>query len=493
MLRTLSVTKAHQVFLQLKDSVPNIGIIAKENTPVSQLTTPLIAPNLFKLTPEARDNITCNTIVSDIMSTAEAKVDTDNYDKALSNFIQLAAPSIKATIYLTKSVAIPMMDEISAKVEERLHAVSGGNGLALNIVEDDASAILSSQTLKTALERYIRATDAQANALDNLPVHTPRDSAAVLELIKVGYDNFDGEILDWVTKYVGSETLLKLYVDVFSSGSPVTAIRSIVPNSEVNYPIALLGFLLSLGLMNNLDDNINMSKSDYEVKISQLVSYFAGIVNVAISQRDTWRASKRLVVKYPLAGEELTYNNAAKGIILVNREVYQEYLEAGGSPEAIMGSYLTNKKYTLSDIMDQADNYVKAYNTRVASVRSDSQLRKVIELRRGIVAEVAAEIANANGSGKSGYWANLRLNQEICQRKLTAAADELYLADLNDVYGAVRRVVLATFFSETDVCKLLSYIDAVKFDDIDIQSAANIAIIDYIVDWFLHQVNVIKN
>ena len=61
------------------------------------------------------------------------------------------------------------------------------------------------------------------------------------------------------------------------------------------------------------------------------------------------------------------------------------------------------------------------------------------------------------------------------------------------MYGAVRRVVLATFFGETDVCKLLSYIDAVKFDDIDIQSAANIAIIDYIVDWFLHQVNVIKN
>ena len=60
MLRTLSVTMAHQVFLQLKDTLPNIGIIAKENTPVSQLTTPLIAPNLFK--SDANFSIGCPEI-----------------------------------------------------------------------------------------------------------------------------------------------------------------------------------------------------------------------------------------------------------------------------------------------------------------------------------------------------------------------------------------------------------------------------------------------
>lgn len=493
MLRTHSLTKAHQVYLHLKDANPNIGIMAKENTPVSQLTTPLIAPNLFKLTPEERDRINCNTIVSDIRATAEATGDVDNYDKALNNFIQLATPSVKATIYLTKSVAIPMINDITSKVEENLNTISGGNGLALTVQEDDASTILSSDTLKSALERYIKPNEVQVQSIDNLPVHLPRDTEAVLELIKVGYDNFDSEISEWVSKYVGNETLLDLYVNVFSSGSATRTIKSIVPNSETSYPIALLGFLLALGLMNNLDDNINMSKSDYEVKISQLVSYFAGLVNLAVSLRETQRNSKRLVVKYPLAGEELSFNNPSKGIILVNRDIYREFLEAGGTPEALMGSYLTDKKYMMADILDKADNYVKAYNTRVASVRSDSQLRKVIELRRSVVEEVAREIASANGNGESTYWQNLRLNQEICQRKLTAAADAIYLDDLKDVYGACRRVVLATFFGETDVSKLISYIDSVTRDDLDVQSAANIAIIDYVVDWFLHQVNVFKN
>lgn len=490
MIRNLSFTKASAIYQHLSDHNKNAFAAAKQNTPVSTLVDPVIAPALF-YDDQSDDYKSVNSITSMIERNAQHQTGngTDTYDLTLSNFVSLASEAIRRTVYLTKTVALPTIEDITLQSEARLNEVTGGLGLALNIVPDTQASVLVNPTLVEAIRPFESVAGPDTETVN---VHDPRDSAQLVEIMRVGYDDFDKEMEAWMAAHVSSEIVSSIYNRVFSSGSNTVHISSVFGASADSYPEALICFLIARGLMQNPDDNINMTASKYDMGMAFISNYSAMVIKRGMNSFDSADKHDRIVLRYPAPGQELSFDRPEQGIIVVNKPAYDRYLEQGGTPEAIMGSYLLDRKTHSEDLMQDRDGYVKTYNARILKVRSDSRLRAILSLRKHIERLVSHEISRTlPETSEKGVWGGIDINQAAAQLRLRAAVERLRLEDLDDMYGAVRNIVLDVFFIDTDVAKLIELIDANSKDSPeDIKSAVNVAIVDYIVDWFMHQTTV---
>lgn len=488
MIRNVSFTKANELYKHIADHNARAFIMAKQNTPISTLVDPVIAPALF-YDDVSPDFESVNSITSMLERNAQVPDGTDAYDLSLQNFVSLSSEAIRRTAYLTKSVALPVIEEITIKAEEKLNEVTGGVGLALNILPDTQGNILTNPVLVSAIEPF---TSVAGPNTPTINVHAPRDSAQLVELIRVGVEDFDKEIEEWVATHLSSDLLVTIYKRIFSTASLETSMINVFDGEARSYPEALICFLICRGLTVNHDDDINMSSSTYDLGMAMISNYAAMVLKRAKRQLDRSDKNEKVVLRYPRPGEELTYDSPEKGIIVVNQSVYAKFLEEGGSPEVIMGSYLTGRAESKVDLLADREMYVKHYNMRIMKLRSDSRLRAIISMRKTLERLVADEIVlTMDDVGENGLWKGIKIDQVAAQRKLRYAIDRIRLEDLDDMYSAVRNIVLSVFFADTDVPKLIEHIDANSVEGVEMSTVINVALIDYIVDWFMHQTELV--
>ena len=486
MINSLAFSKAVAIHHQITDHNPNAFVVARQDTPVANLVAPVIAPALF-YDDQSDDFKSVASIASMLERNAVIKEGTDTHEMSLRNFVSLASETVRRTVYLTKTVALPVIEDITTRAEDRLNEVSGGTGLALNILPDTQSDILLNPTLVSAIQGFTSVAGLKTSTVN---VHDPRDSAQLVELMRVGYDAFDKEMEAWMAAHVSADIVSNVYNKVFSSAGTPTYISNVFDTNVDNYPEALICFLLARGLSLNPDDNINMSANDYDSAMALVSNYSAGVVRGAMKRFDNVDKFDRVVLRYPPLGQELSFDRPEQGVIVVNKITYERFLEQGGSPEAIMGSYLLDRQTDAPKLLENRDQYINHYNARVLKTRSDDRVRVIVSMRRFLESAVANEIVNTSNENteEQGLWKGITINPEAAQRILRKCIDRLVLEDMDDMYSTVRDIILEVFFADTDVGKLIQLVDANSKDNPeDLKSAVNVSIVDYIVDWFIHQ------
>lgn len=486
MIRTNSFNKAAGISLTLQEK--GKGLVALEDTPVGRLVAPLIAPNLFRLTENREYSVA--ELTSMLQQTSEVE-GTDPYDYNLKQFVDLAATGVRRTIHLTKNIALPVIEDITQKVEEAVTAETVNRGLALNIVDDGAKAILDSSILENAVERYV--DTALPNVIDTAPYHDPRSSEQIMELMKVGLDKFDEDIKGWMARVTGSEKAIDLYSRVFAQGASAGSLENIIGKDSSSYINAIIVFLIARGLTQDLDEHINLNKATYDNVMSAIICYSALVVKQAIATRKAGSVTKYLVESFPPANEEYSYTDPSRGVIIVNKALYDQFLESGGTPEVVMGAYLSDRQNAYDDLLANKDRYTSVYNARVLQARSDNASRGTMVMRRALKTCIYDEINHCKvDATDKGLWGGIVLETENAFDIADALIAKTNVNDLNNIYLAVKDIVLATFFQSTDVEQLINYIEAAKGfgGNDDIQTSVNVAIMDYIINWFLSQTKI---
>lgn len=490
MINPFAFNKAVSLHHQIVDHIPTAFLVAKTDTPISALVAPVIAPALF-YSEDSEDHKSVSTIAALLERNTVVTEGVDTHAMALRNFVELSAEAVRSTVYLTRSVALPVIDNIVNGAESRYNEVSGGVGLALNILVDTQSTILEHPTLVSAVSNFQNVAGPNAETVN---VHDPRSSEQLLEIMRVGYDDFDKEMEAWMAAHLGADIVSNVYHRVFSSASTTTYIGNVFNGTPNSYPEALICFLLCRGLSLNPDDSINMTAGAYDSAMAYISNYSANVIIAGMQNHQNADKYDRVVLRFPPPGQEYSYDKPEQGVIVVNKTSYERYLSEGGSPESIMGSYLTDRETDASKLTANREDYVKVYNSRVMKARSDKTLNVLISMRKFIESAVSQEIVNASTDNEdSGLWKGIKINPESAQRILRQEIDVIRTEHLDNVYKVVRDIVLNVFFADTDVIKLIDLIDSnSKGYPEDLKSAVNVAIIDYIVDWYMHQTTLCK-
>lgn len=414
----------------------------------------------------------------------------------LNDTVRLVTKTMRNNIYLTRSVVLPMIDEYAERLSQVVNDKCSKSVLALNIVEDTKLTIITSPQLKAIVSDQKQRTNYRGISLPRY--HSQDLSIPELSaLIATGNTTFDKLIADWV-KVNTLETQLKgIYTSLFvgndTASTPAGEDSFINHVNIATFDTALLALLMCWGLVKNTQEGLNISLNDYTVKMQIFAAACCGVINQAISRYERNAKNKTLVVQYPASNRQFCYDELDKNHIVVNSETYAKFLELGGSPEMIFGSYLTDRQNRMGTILENSTQYVKEYNTQIARGKLTA-LNNTLTIVQSELRDIAFDIAKRvtekqNGDPESDISYSISFTGNEHMKKASDFINALNVRHLDDFYATVRSFVCSCFFEGSMALDLLNRIDALDPEgEKDINELALISTVDLVVDWFVNQI-----
>lgn len=506
MIRNLACAKAQIIHTQLRDVKKKATVIA--DTPLSSLIGTSIAP-LAGLPRDEKVHLNDTKITSLLSTTSGLGVfNRDEHDNMKTELVKMVASTVRRTLHLTRNVALPLIDDVTATVDTELQKLIPATGVALTIQESPIVELINNSTLAMVVEKYREGT--QKRDAPTVNVHDTRDAEAVYELIKVGYADFDDVVAKFLLPYLGSDVIGQVYSQVFSVDGKADTLANLfnTGNQIDTYAKAIIALLIGSALVKNQDDNINMPAGAYDNAMTTLIRWCGDKIIQGQDQVAYRKSSDTVVISYPPSGSEGAFLNPQDAIIWVDPLTYRNFLDNGGTPEMIMGSYLVDRNTKGGAILMASDGYINAYNRTITSLKSNTQLQELMVMQRVLQREISKEIGNAASSdfvldpdaAKAGDsstkgWAGLTLaNADTAQKLLVEKINNLNVESTHHIYENVRAIVLDIFFEGTDVRAVLDAIDSINMTDPDgdVQGAVNLAVVDYVVAWVMEQVKFVN-
>lgn len=185
----------------------------------------------------------------------------------------------------------------------------------------------------------------------------------------------------------------------------------------------------------------------------------------------------------------LSKNDSLKTITVLD-SVYDEYLDAGGRPEAVLGCALSEDNVsTVAELSKKADYYAQEWSHTRGAFATQSTLKNYNRMRF-LAEHHFEEMLMAEPSG-------LELNFRKEQPNAVGYANELFkklmaetdITFTNDLAGFALKAVGACRFYFTPGYRFLRYMEMCKQMDAELtaEEAATQATIDYLADFLVNQ------
>lgn len=471
----------------------NKAIIAIPGSTLSVLTQRLIEKSKFMVSVVDNANLRDNFTVEDAAALIHAaSIDSEEYrethqatlDEAVSNISRI----MRNNVYLARSTVLPMIEKYTEQLTKTVSEKCSRSVLALNIVEDKKRSILANPQLRSIVSD-------QRNRTNYEDIKVPRfhkpdmSSPELVALLATGSSVFDTAIREWVNVNQLDETVKSVYNDLFIKSSKNTGMFSKYIN-VTDYQTTIIALLLCWGLTKNVQDDIDISLSEYKDVMEAFSASCCGMISQAIHRYERGVKNKNLVLQYPVDNRQFCFDDPSKNCIIVDTETYANFLEAGGRPEMIFGSYLTDRAVTAEGILADAEKYIKEYNRQTARGRLtaiNNTLTIVKAEMRNIAFDIVADITNKEDLD------NVDVVLEFTGNKHLENANNYIKAinskDIEDYYGMVRHFVCTCYFEGSMVHALLNKIDALDpSGEKDVNEMALVATTDLIVDWLVNQI-----
>lgn len=260
------------------------------------------------------------------------------------------------------------------------------------------------------------------------------------------------------------------------------------------FNVAVIALLLCWGLVKNVQDGIGLSLDEYRKRMEIFSAGCCGVISQSISRYERAGKNNDMVISYPVSNRQFCYDDLERNHVVVNGDVYNKFLEMGGRPEMVFGSYLSDRETRLGTILEKGEDYIKLYNRTLQRGKLTSINNKLSVLQeelRGIAFDVVSKIQKQVGDEDSAPEYTLNFTSTKHLENANEYIRTLNNRHLDDYYGTVRNFICRCFFEGSMVLDLLDRIDMLDAgQDKDINELALVASVDLIVDWLINQVEV---
>lgn len=411
------------------------------------------------------------------------------HDTIIDNIVDVAAKSIQASIHMARNVVNPVVKAVIADIETELHKAEINVTNQLAVLPRIYKNIWNSPVLEGMVERY---EDSAVTDLRLAFVHKPLTPQELMELVKSGSGRFNEEIEAWVGE-IGPEFLATVYRDTFCSDNEMAQhddavmLSPSIDGATVDMDRVLAIHFMARKLKTSVQEDINMSLSDYREYMANVIEQSGRAVCRIMEKRARDKKQRVLIVRYPAASPDSLY--AKESYIEVNADVYNQWLEEGGTPEVIMGAFLYDRETGYSQTLENKEHYKAVWDRRAQLLRSQAYSARYNTTVQALGVAVAKQI-------------NLVKDEElpvqsraVLHQRLAECLNDMNVKKVEDIYLCARRVVCHVMFAHTNAEEILDNIDAAckANPGIDIREAALLAVIDVVVDWIASQFTVTKS
>lgn len=381
------------------------------------------------------------------------------------------APIAQGIIGKVRNLIIPATNEIFQRAYDATSDEVDRGGILVNIRTDGTEKeIWSNPALLSLLAAHADSGDINGGKLCGvtfppLPFETLLSYIHQINpVLNPSIDSLLGDEADHV--------ITSVYQYVFNvQGQPC----EVAPRTQY-----LISFLLALALKENIPEGVVGvdDAGQYRAHLEKVADSNAALLRQQIEHGNQLTRAGRLIVSFPPTGTPLTRDST----IVVNGGLYESWLEAGGSVDAVLGAYAsrnqpTNGAEILENKPQLERDWIRHVGLAQSAIRDDFQ-RVYINRLRGAIHQYADEV-------------DLKVSTEAIDRLY----DSTVCVDPDNAYTFTREAVVDTLFTDSDDCNaVLNEIDAISaaVPGISLEDATDLGIIDWLSGWALKQINVGK-
>lgn len=457
------------------------GVVLRplSNTPLEALTREALSVSnavaavaIESLDLEAADD---DSVVSQDPATRirEASTTPDvtgvvQHDEILQTHLSMAVKGCKFALENTQSVVVPMIDRVHAAVRDSAEATILSSQKGFNIIPFNWNVIWENPTLLEAVSQY--SVPVGERDVPALKIPRPENLG---DSLSTGSSLFDAAIQAFADD-MGHQRIGEIW-ETFFGPTCDGRFTYLSGHDRSLANSALIAHLFARNYFYEKPTGIAMEDGDWKSVLSWIVAYTGNLVYRAIKRRESDLALKLLVLKYDRGSDEIT----------VNGPVYNEWLEQGGTPEALMGGIIQGKTVVFSTPSEDLDVNQKVWSRHMAVLRNQASADMQTLVVHGLAKALRAEVEGA----EEGL---LPLSKEEYFKRIGEELARISVVDITDVYKLCRRTVCNALFSHTDASLVLQYIDdaATRNEGMELREAAFIGFMNYVADWLATQVHV---
>lgn len=411
-------------------------------------------------------------------------------DQEAANVVAIISQQLK----YVKTKAKPLLDNTFAEMVADRNAV---DLVTVDVVEFGLADLYRTDAFASLMSVYgdLDRKGIKSVQLRDFPERTEQE---LLDYISVGAVTFDQMVQEIVSgKHAG--WLIEVYERHFrdSHGWEYTHWDS---DKQIHYMLYqplqdltdeyLMVFLLAQGLKDEPHKGFKGPLSLYREHLAAKCRASAVAMTLALGEFIQAEKSGSLVIRYDTAKSQQWQVRAG---VVVNRTVYQRYLEQGGVPEAVMGAALLQqfKPRSLKEFLDRQVECASEYARRVKRAAAAREANTVEDTR----ARVRYWFYNLVVNGDKLDIPNLvhydESNREDWVASVDRCIDEIVprrFAD--DLYLVLRELMGRLLWAGTNIIELLTTIDEEmqKHSELDPREAAYRATMRILARHYLKQI-----
>lgn len=289
-------------------------------------------------------------------------------------------------------------------------------------------------------------------------------------------------LIENAIQFYGDDVVQNAYDIFFNAAPPVD--RAVFYPSELRSDQKfegerLFAILLAMGLRDHPPTGVNISLGDVHAYLSDVVA-FNGSSLFRFMKNYATRAEKKFL---DVHRKEF---NTVDACFYVNDVAHDYWKSKGLTDEAILGSLVSEGTRDAEKIMAKKEFYEgewrrhQVITNRAIEANTETAIHQAI---RTVVHTHAKSVFGDTYLAESG-----RIDKKI--NDVFASGYKPHKDD--DIYRALREVVLCIFYPDESVCVMLKSLDDILVDNpgMDPRQAAGLAFIDLAVSWMLSQVSV---
>lgn len=455
----------------------NICLEPAQGSSLGILTRPLVAPLAAVAETGAEGGL--NEFAEALHEASQASEDGVNFehDSTMQHLQQQVVNVLRFNLQLARGQVTEQITELVTGLDELSREVEDATINRLKIVPSPLTPATESGMFDEIAQRY-----AETRAADlklSIVIPQPED---VLSYVSTGTMAYDSALQETVDERGGEDYVRGIWDRLFVRGA--SRLEELFPLTDPHQWADLsIAFVIVKNVQVNLPANINAPLEQVQDYLSQLSSQLGRMIAVAARRRQLNQRSQRVILATP---------QGHQGEVMVNSDVYNQYLDDGGTPEAVLGAVASNEALSsASDLIQDKSRlerqWAAARRIQQETVAANRFSAAVDHLRM----HIGRLIADLPEDQVSELYQG---DRSVVYGRLEQYLMTLNISLLDDTWNQVRRVLCGVLYPHTAVEVILQGIDreAAHMPDGDVNEAATLAVVDYFVEWMALQIVKLK-
>jgi hypothetical protein len=466
MLSETALCIANKIAQRLADK--NLQVIPRSGSPVAMLSAGLTSTAVQTLLP----NQYLDVIKTDSATYGAVNGEGAIHDEKMEWCVELIRKGVSKDLDVAKNTVKPVIDMVLADIEKDLMEACSDKAHGYEIVQDNLPKFFGNQKIENLFERY---KNIPIKPIETLRVFPELAAAEIQRRISTGDDEVN-ELLADIVNPDALDEIADLYQWNFREGGRE---RIDFSGAQTDPSVPVILYFLTLGLEADLPEGTNASIGVVGNYLKNLRGMLGAVVYRTIRQIERKIDDKELIRSVDGYGSERK--------IHVNKVVYDKFLDEGGSPEAIFGAVCGRTSFSYGAILDGTTKLEKIWGANLDAIKNTNSLNKlglvIVSMRKSLSKYIEEmEVIPAESGGKGEM-----------QKRLTVAARNFYLTDMDSLPQSVKRVVFNVVFpAQTNARYIIDAMDKQECEDGGHKRLAASVTLMLIAEWLVKNVEVGK-